>query len=75
MSAATTERERLYTLIDSLPDDKLSPVIAYVMDYLDETPNAETLEALEDIEAGRNIIGPFNDVDSLFNALLRDDDE
>lgn len=43
--------------------------------YLSEEPNEETLAAFEDIEAGRNLIGPFEDVDSLFEALMEGDDE
>ena len=39
-----------------------------------EEPNADTIAAFEDIGAGRNIIGPFDDVDTLFDALTRDDD-
>ena len=43
------------------------------LNCIDEEPNTETLAAFEDIEAGRNIIGPFDDVGSFFDALLRDD--
>ena len=75
MSVAVAERQKLYTLIDRLPDNKLPPVIEYVTDHLNEEPNEETIKAFEDIEAGRDLIGPFDDVDSLFNALLQDDDE
>ena len=75
MSVAVAERKKLYTLIDRLPDDKLPFVIEYVTDTLGGEPNEETIKAFEDIEAGRNLVGPFDDVDSLFNALLQDDDE
>ena len=76
MPVAVAERKKLYTLIDRLPDDKLPTVIEYVTDSLDEAePNEETIKAFEDIEAGRNLIGPFDDVDSLFDALLQDGDE
>lgn len=34
-----------------------------------EVPNAETLEAINDIESGRNIIGPFNSVDEFWEDL------
>lgn len=34
-----------------------------------EIPNAETLEAIDDIENGRNIHGPFNSVDEFWEDL------
>ena len=34
-----------------------------------EVPNAETLEAIDDIENGRNIYGPFNSVDEFWEDL------
>lgn len=34
-----------------------------------EIPNAETLEAINDIESGKNIRGPFNSVDEFWEDL------
>lgn len=38
-------------------------------DELISMPNKETLEAIEDAEYGRNMIGPFDSVDELFEEL------
>jgi len=37
------------------------------------TPNAETLAAIDDIEHGRNLIGPFETVEEAMKAMLEDD--
>lgn len=34
-----------------------------------ERPNAETLEAIEDVNLGRNLIGPFKSVDAFMESL------
>lgn len=34
-----------------------------------EVPNAETLEAINDIENGKNIRGPFNSIDEFWEDL------
>lgn len=34
-----------------------------------ETPNEETRQAIEDVEAGRNVIGPFHSVNELMEDL------
>ena len=33
------------------------------------------INASADVEAGRGLIGPFDDIDSLFTALMQDGDE
>ena len=38
-----------------------------------EEPNALTIAALEDVEAGRNLHGPFDSVDALMADLMEDD--
>lgn len=34
-----------------------------------ERPNAETLEAIEDVNLGRNLFGPYKSIDALWEAL------
>lgn len=34
-----------------------------------ERPNAETLEAIEDVNLGRNLVGPFTSVDDFMESL------
>ncbi|WP_169940144.1 hypothetical protein [Campylobacter sp. RM15925] len=37
--------------------------------YEEYEPNEETLKAIKDIEEGKNLIGPFNNLDDLMKAL------
>lgn len=39
----------------------------------DEVPNEETLQAMEDVMLGRNLVGPFYTVEELFEDLDADD--
>ena len=36
---------------------------------LDETPNAETLKAIQEVEQGVNLVGPFHSVDEVMEEL------
>ena len=38
------------------------------------TPNAETISAIEEVEAGRNLTGPFTNVQDLMDSLLENND-
>ena len=38
-----------------------------------DIPNAETLEAIEDVRTGRNLHGPFNSVEELMEDLNAED--
>jgi len=40
---------------------------------VERKPNAELLEAIEDVRLRRNLIGPFDTVDDAMKALLEDD--
>lgn len=37
--------------------------------YEEYEPNEETLKAIKDIEEGKNLIGPFNNIDDFMKAL------
>lgn len=46
-----TERERVYQLLDTVPDNKISYLIGYIQGLTvenEEIPNADTLAAFED---------------------------
>lgn len=50
-----SEREKLYQLLDTVPDNKISYVIGYIQDLTVEEqiePNAETIAALKELEDG-----------------------
>ena len=36
-------------------------------------PNAETIEAMEDVRAGRNMSGPYDSIEELMEALNAED--
>lgn len=68
-----SNRELAKTLIDQIPETKLYYVISYLQGVIvpDETPNAETLEAIKEIENGGGTI-TTSDTQSLFRDLLED---
>ena len=50
-----SERERLYQLLDTLPDTKISYLIGYIQGLtaeIDNAPNKETTEAIHELEHG-----------------------
>lgn len=66
-----SEREFAKSLIDRIPDSRLFYVISYLQGAAvpDETPNAETLEAFNELDngAGHRFTGPTN---ALFADLM-----
>ena len=72
-------REQLNQLTASLPDYKLAYVLAYVQGLIaggeadeSETPNAETLEAFEELDNGGG--HTYNGaVENLIGSLLEDE--
>ncbi len=68
-------REMAKNLIDQIPESRLYYVISYLQGAAtpDETPNAETLEAFEELEngGGHRFSGS---TDQLFAELLEEDD-
>lgn len=49
-----SERERAIKLLDAVPDYKLGYIIAYLQGAAipEEIPNAETLDAMRELESG-----------------------
>ena len=64
--AQTTERETLYLRILELPDEDFGLVKQYVDDLEAHEPNEETIKVLEDSEAGRNLLGPYDTLEDMF---------
>ena len=64
-------REKIYTMLGSMPEYKLGYVLAYVQGIAadEDIPNAETMQAIEDVRNRRNLIGPFETVDDLMESL------
>jgi len=70
----TAEREKLYQRILELLDEKAGLVERYVSDLEGRVPNEETIRVLKDSEAGRNVVGPFHNMNDFMKSLLDDDD-
>lgn len=70
-----SEREQAIQLLNAVPDYKMGYVIAYLQGATigeDETPNAETLEAIQELENGGGEV--FNgSTDDFFKMLLEED--
>lgn len=65
-----SERERMYQLLDTVPDNKISYVIGYIQGLTVErqdVPNAETLAAMQELENGGGEC--FDTLDELWNSL------
>ena len=73
-----SDRERIYQLLDTVPDSKISYVIGYIQGLMAEEaeePNAETIEAFKEVDDmkrtgnGQHFNGSTKD---FFNMLLED---
>ncbi len=70
-----SERERAIQLLNDVPDYKMGYVIAYLQGAVigeDETPNAETLAAMQELENGGGEVFSGSTED-FFNMLLEED--
>lgn len=70
-----SNREFAKTLIDQIPESKMYYIISFLQGAAvpDETPNAETLEAFEELDngGGHNFSGTTK---QLFSELMEDED-
>lgn len=66
-------RELAKSLIDQIPESKMYYVISYLQGAAvpDETPNAETIAAIEELENGGGTLFTGNTED-LFTELMED---
>lgn len=70
-----SERERMYQLLDTVPDSKISYIIGYIQGLTVEErdePNAETVAAMQELENGGGEIFSGS-TDDFFRMLLEDD--
>lgn len=70
---AMSNRELAKTLIDQIPESKLFYIIAYLQGAAvpDETPNAETIAAMKELENGGGIVFTGS-TEALFAELMED---
>ena len=76
MPTQMTSREVLHRNIDTMPDSQI-PLAIEFFDSLkakDRKPSTKLLRTVEDIEAGRNLVGPFRNMEDFKASLLSDDD-
>ena len=68
-----SEREKVYQLLDSVPDNKIAYIIGYIQGLTtsEEIPNTETLEAIKELESGGGTVfeGSAHD---FISAMLED---
>ncbi|MDR1875308.1 MAG: hypothetical protein LBQ90_09910 [Synergistaceae bacterium] len=64
--AQLTVKEDLCRRILDLPVDSAARVLEFVNGLEEHEPNKETIRVLEDSEAGRNLLGPYNTLEDMF---------
>ena len=70
-----SEREQAIQLLDAVPDYKIGYVVAYLQGVTvgeNETPNAETLAAMQELEDGGGEVFSGS-TDDFFKMLLEED--
>lgn len=58
--------------IDSLSESKALQVIEFIDSLEEYEPNEETIETIRDIEAGKNLSKPYNNIKEMMKDLLDD---
>ena len=69
-------RERVYNLIDCMSDEQLAALADFITKFSsinEPSPNAETQAVLNDVNEGKNLVGPFSSVKDLMEDLNADD--
>ncbi|MBR0204557.1 MAG: hypothetical protein IJQ56_09350 [Synergistaceae bacterium] len=73
MAYNSTPRETLRLVVDMIPENKVWDALIAVEDLLE--PNEETLQAIDDVNNRRNLIGPFNSAEEMMKAVLEGEDD
>ena len=78
-TAQIAERKTIYRKIRGLSNADAARVMEFIdsiaIDNIDDyEPNAETAAILRESAAGRNVIGPFHNMNDFMTSLLSDDD-
>ena len=66
-----TARQVLHGDIDSMPDSQIHLAIEFFdsLKAKDRKPSKKLLRTVEDIEAGRNLVGPFRNMEDFKTSL------
>jgi hypothetical protein len=70
MTTVTAERQELYQVIDTLPDDRLVIALDFMKGLRDECPNDETAAVIADALAGN--VNSARTRQDFFDAMHRD---
>jgi hypothetical protein len=65
-AAQLTVKEDLCRRIMELPDDRAEQVLAFVRDFEAHEPNDETVKAIKESMDPKNLLGPYNSVEEMF---------
>ena len=62
-------KELAYSMIDNLTEEQLNALIVILQGLQKEEPNEETKKVLDEANEGKNLVGPFDSVDELWESL------
>ena len=62
-------KELAYSMIDNLTEEQLNALIVILQGLQKEEPNEETKKVLDAAKEGKNLVGPFDSVDELWESL------
>ena len=62
-------KELAYSMIDNLTEEQLNALIVILQGLQKEEPNKETKKVLDEAKEGKNLGGPFDSVDELWESL------
>ena len=70
----TATQERIINKVTNLSESDALMVLNFIDDIEGHVPNEETVAVLRDIEAGRGLVGPFDNMKDFMESLLSDED-
>ena len=62
-------KELAYSMIDNLTEEQLNALIVILQGLQKDEPNEETKKVLGEAKEGKNLVGPFDSVDELWESL------
>lgn len=62
-------KELAYSMIDNLTEEQLNALIVILQGLQKEEPNKETKKVLDEAKESKNLVGPFDSVDELWESL------
>lgn len=67
-------RERVHFIIDKLSEEQLKELMMLLQGFeIADVPNKESKAVIDDVNNGKNLVGPFSSVKELMEDLNADD--